>query len=241
MADRDHDVDADGGVVTGRVLDADGTPMPFANVRLFYLAAPPDRRWVGISSKTADDQGRYLVGLRRRARRPNRIVAVDPETERVPRASSFNVQRNGQRLNVDIVFLGRGTFQGRTLRGRRHAAVATRTIRVTSLTDQSQYGATTDADGGFTIARIPVGNIFVEAVNVDAQGAGHLSARTSRSPARPPRATSCCSTSRRRRLTVKTGTLTGHVLRADGATPVAGVPVIVYYTNNSQPGVLCPP
>ena len=43
------------------------------------------------------------------------------------------------------------------------------------------------------------------------------------------------------RVTVKHGTLSGHVLRADGATPVAGAAGHRLLPNNSQPGVMCPP
>ncbi|MGC4081207.1 MAG: carboxypeptidase-like regulatory domain-containing protein [Vicinamibacterales bacterium] len=102
-----------GGVVSGRVMNADGSPVPQANVRLFALLAcdAGDPQWVGISSKPADADGRYqfdyVVTL------PDRILAVNQETGE-SRNVRFNVQRDGQRLNVDIVYLGRGTLSGTT-------------------------------------------------------------------------------------------------------------------------------
>ena len=42
-------------------------------------------------------------------------------------------------------------------------------IRVTSLTDRTEYGAETDANGRFTVARLPVGNILIEAVHLQSQ------------------------------------------------------------------------
>ena len=43
-----------------------------------------------------------------------KLVAIDPESRDV-RTVRFNLARAGQRLGVDIVFVGRGTITGRTL------------------------------------------------------------------------------------------------------------------------------
>ena len=97
-------------------------------------------------------RGPLLVGLRAATRCP---IASSPSIPR-PRSSatSVHVQRDGQRLNVDIVLLGRGTFNGRTL-GENGTPLAN-TERPGHQPDrQSQYGATTDADGRFTHRRHP--------------------------------------------------------------------------------------
>ncbi|MCU1382351.1 MAG: LamG domain protein jellyroll fold domain protein [Acidobacteria bacterium] len=229
-------VDA-GGVVSGRVLKADGTPVPNANVRLFYLLTCDIPHWVGISSKWADADGRYSWNLVGNVL-PDRIVAVDEETGEF-RDVRFSLQRSGQRLTVDIVLLGRGTLQGRTL-SETGAPLRDSAVRVTSLTDQSQYAATTDADGRFSIARIPVGNILIEAVNVAAK------ARTFVSQAIPTAGSTTFAefvllTVETTQVTLKTGTITGTTLAADGVTPITGVPVIAWYQSNSQPQILCPP
>ena len=78
--------------------------------------------------------------------------------------------------------LGRGTFKGSTLDENGQPLKDT-AVRITSLTDSSSYGATSDAEGRFTVARVPVGNIFIEAVNTP-RNAQFSSARASRSPAR---------------------------------------------------------
>ncbi len=102
-------------------------------------AAVGEIHWVGISSKSADADGKYSWDYVLRS-----AVASSRSTPR-PTSSAIcgsTSQRNGQRLNVDIVLLGRGTLQGRTLgeAARRSKDTA---IRITSLTDQSEYGATT--------------------------------------------------------------------------------------------------
>ena len=84
-----------------------------------------------------------------------RILAVDPETDD-SRDVQFRIGRNGQHVNVDIVMLGRGTLQGRTL-DESHKPLKDTAVRVSSLTDPNfVVPATTDADGRFTIARVPV-------------------------------------------------------------------------------------
>ena len=224
-----------GGVVTGRVLQADGTPVPFANVRLFTYSGCPDSPWTGISSKAADDRGAFDYDFV--LRDLERIVAVDPETGEF-RDLSFNVQRDGQRLNVDVVLLGRGTFTGRTL-DEGGKPLKQSSVRVTSLTDQSEYGATSAADGTFTIARVPVGNVLVEAVNVPANAKTFLSDLIPFAGATTTRDLVLLSVPLTQ-VTVKHGTLGGHVLRGDGVSAVGGAPVIVYYSHLSQPGVTCP-
>jgi hypothetical protein len=227
----------DGGVLSGRVIRADGTPVPFANVRLFYvLDCDLGPQTIGISSKFADAQGRYGWDFVTN-RMINQIVAVDGESDQ-SRDLKFTVQRKGQRLNVDVVFLGRGTFQGRTLAedGR---AIAKTSVRVTSLTDNSQYGATTDDQGRFAIGGIPVGNILVEAVSVESHAQVAISESIPFAGATTTRDITLLGVATRD-ATLKTGTIQGFVYKPDGVTPIAGAPVIAFYQTRSQPGVPCP-
>ena len=228
-------VSNDASVVSGRVLGADGAPVPFANVRL--LISSPCGALVGISSKSADDQGRFGWDWVPNSPR-NRIAAVTPGSDEA-RAIDFTSQRNGQHLNIDVVLLGRGTITGRTL-AEDGSPLANSTVKVTSLTDESSYGTTSDATGQFAIARVPVGNIFIEAVNVAANAKGSVSELIPLSGASVTRNLTLFSLTSPT-VTVKFGTATGHVLRADGSSPVSAVPVVAYYQNGSQPGVQCPP
>jgi hypothetical protein len=226
-----------GGIVSGRVLHADGTPVPFASLRLFYACenASGEIVWIGISQKSADAEGRYswdyvLSGPR--------ILAVDPETEEF-REVRFRIGRHGQRVNLDIVLLGRGTLEGRTLdeSGRPLERTA---IRVTSLTDNSQYGATTDAAGRFVITRIPVGNIFIEAVNTAARAQFSVSEIIPFAGATTTRDLVLLAVDSPKQITIRRGTLRGRVLRDRPEDPLEGLPVVVYYQGLSQEGVGCP-
>ena len=101
-------LDEQGGVVSGQVLRADGTPVDFAEVRIFNDFGCI----IGISSKNADADGRFNWDFLIKSRAL--ITAIDPLTGE-NRTVAFNVGRHGQRLNVNIVFLARGTLKGRVL------------------------------------------------------------------------------------------------------------------------------
>ena len=228
-------IDGEGGVVTGRVINPDGTPVPFASIRYLTYLACVGNPWRGISQKTTDAEGRFSWDFV--LRNLNRIVAVDSETEEF-RDIQFALQRNGQHINLDIVMLGRGTFKGRTL-DENGQPLRDTVIKITSMTDGVQFGATSAADGTFAVARIPVGNILVEAVNTRNNSKVFISDNI---PFAGATTTTDLILQRVEvtNITVKHGNITGHVLRGDGTTPVAGLPVIAYYYFLSQPGLSCP-
>lgn len=236
--DVDVRVDGAGGVVTGRVVDAEGRRIPYATLRLLYeFSCGQETVVVGIAEKSADADGRYAfnyVNVGPTAK----IVAIDPETGEF-RAVRFGVQRSGQRLTVDVVMIGRGTFEGRTL-SEDGLPLARTSVRITSLTDQSQYGATTDADGRFRVVRIPVGPILVEAVNTTRNAQTFVNEAIPTAGAVIQRDLVLLDVARPGAITIRYGTLRGVVLRADGSTPVGNVPVFAYYQHLSQPGVRCP-
>ena len=225
----------DASVVSGQVIGADGQPIPFASVRL--LISNPCGTLVGISSKSADDQGRFGWDWVANSGR-NRIAAVTPGGDDA-RAIDFTSQRNGQRLNVNVVLLGRGTVQGRAL-AENGTPLARANVKITSLTDDSSYGATTDDTGTFIIPRIPVGNIFIEAVHSPSNARGSASDLIPLAGARVVRNLTLFSLTFPT-ITVRFGTATGHVLRTDGSAPAVNVPVVAYYQSGTQLGVACPP
>ncbi|MCU0256490.1 MAG: carboxypeptidase regulatory-like domain-containing protein, partial [Vicinamibacterales bacterium] len=228
------------GVVSGQVLNATGQPASFANVRLFYQAVCGDELVTfGISSKPADEQGRYSFDY---VWRPNisnvKLVALDPDTEQF-REVRFTLARDAQRLTVDVVFLGRGAIEGRTLDASGRPLAGT-VVRVTSLTDQSRFGATTDSEGRYRFDRVPVGNVLVEAVSVKPPAQVFISENVPSPGAVVVRDITLFDVNTAP-LQPKVGTIAGFVLRNDGVSPVADVPVYAYYRNRSQEGVRCPP
>ena len=205
----------DGGVVSGHVLDADGTPVPFANVRLFYLLRPAARAsWAASAPRTADADGRFGWDFVLRTAdvawygdRTDDDEFRDMSVHRSARRSAPQRERRAARAAA--------RYQGRTPRNGESRWPA-RSVKVTSLTDQSQYGTTTDADGNFTIARIPVGNVFVEAVNVAANAQTFISQNIPLAGATTA-PTSCCWTSNAADDGQDRHAAHGHVLRVDGA------------------------
>ena len=228
---------APGGVLSGRVLHADGTPMPYANVRFFYqIECDDEKSWVGVSSKPTDANGAYswdhvLSGF------PVKVVAIDPEATE-SRELRFSVQRDGQSVNADVVFLGRGTVAGLT-RLEDGTLLRDTAVRVTSLTDGSEFGGRSGADGRFSIERVPVGNIFIEAVHTGSRAQIGVSDVVPFAGATVQRELLLQRVETPNTETTY-GSVTGHVLRGDQVTGVADVPVIAYYRNLSQPGLRCP-
>lgn len=228
-------------VVSGTVLQPDGNPLEGAEVRLFKQIEVLTENgctpvWYGISDKFTKAGATYSWDYVLRG--TNKIVAIDPPTEEF-REISFTPARNGQRLNVNIVMLGRGILKGKVVGEDGATPLKDAKIRVTSLTDNSEYGYTTDATGTFVIPRIPVGNILVEAVHVPTNSRVVQSSYIGQSGS-TVEMTLVLYTEAVRKVTVKYAAVEGHVLRYDGATPASGLPVYAFYQHNSQEGVLCP-
>jgi len=230
-----------GAVVSGKVLQPDGTLLSGAEARLFTLVqAPSDagcvNLWFGVSSKTTAADATFSWDFV--LKQTNKIVALNPDDGEF-RSLPFTVARNGQRLNVNVVFLGRGTLTGKILGEDGMTPLKDAQIRVTSLTDGSQYAFTTDSTGKYAIAKIPVGNLIIEAVHLGTNSkitqSGYIGASGSTVELNLVLLTEAV-----RKITVKYGAISGNVLHYDGATAVSGVPVYGYYQDNSQDGVRCP-
>ncbi len=237
-------------VVDGHVIEADGTPVPFADTR--FLIWDGDCGPTGVSAKAADETGHFTFDWVPLGTHPlsavggvtavhdiwpDRIAAVNPATDDT-RGLNFSIQRRGQRLNMNIVFIGRGFLKGRAL-AEDGTPLPNTVVKVTSLTDQSSYGATTNDLGEFVFPRVPVGNLFIEAVNVSANSKGtaaELIPLAGATVIRDVRLFDLTSPT----IVTKYGSVTGHVLRDGGSAPAVDVPVIAYYANGSQQGVRCP-
>ena len=232
-------VSEQGAVLSGRVLTAEGTPVPDATVRLLYeFDCGNGLGAVGISERQTDAQGRFGWDYVPIGPAAVKLIAIDPQTN-LPRTVRVSVSRAAQRLNVDIVFVGRGTVRGRTL-DETGAPLALTAVRVTSLTDNSQFGTTTDDAGAFTVPRVPVGNVLIEAVNVQARAQTVVSDLVPFAGATVARDLTLFGQKTPEGVTIKYGVATGKVLRDVTLSIAPGVTVFAYYQNRSQTGVRCP-
>jgi hypothetical protein len=227
------------GLISGRILNADGTPAAFSSVRLFYeFVCFGDIKVDGIAEEITDANGRYafdyvlaVPGM------TVKLAAIDSERDEL-RIVRFKLARPGQHLNVDVVLLGRGTLRGRTL-AEDGSPLADTALRITSLTDQSEYAATSDANGVFEVARIPVGNVLIEAVNVVRGAQVFVSEHLPFAGAVVSRDVVLLDVDSTP-VEMKKGSISGRVVRSDGVTAVSGVPVVAYYKTRSQDGLACP-
>ncbi|HKF22304.1 MAG TPA: carboxypeptidase regulatory-like domain-containing protein [Candidatus Angelobacter sp.] len=157
-----------GAVVSGRVLNADGTPVGGAVVT--YSAYDPDDHCnsdsvpSGISNIAVDGQGHYQVRYVTQdpCARPFRISTQDPNTGDVRTGSNF-VRFGGEQIILDLALFGRGSVAGAVtdLTG---APVPGAKVAVQSVTDP-QVGAlaTADGNGQYSVSGITVGPVTVQA------------------------------------------------------------------------------
>ncbi|MBS1818371.1 MAG: carboxypeptidase regulatory-like domain-containing protein [Acidobacteria bacterium] len=228
------------GLVYGRVIRSDGLPAAFATVRMFYEFNCMDgASAVGVAEQRADASGNYQFDYVLRAPAMNvKLVALDEESGDA-RPVRFVLARDNQRMNVDVVFIGRGGITGRVYAEDGRTLLPGTALRATSTTDQSQYAATTDANGRYTFSAVPVGNVLIEAVNVERVASVFVSETVPFAGAVVTRDLTLLDVSPASPIT--RGSITGRVVRADGVTGVANLPVIAYYTTRSQAGVPCAP
>ena len=176
-----------GAVVSGRVLQADGTPVAGALVTYMNTSSGhAEGRWdctinaeSGISAQRTDAAGRF--GLRYVVQNPCggpfRLETQDPHTGAVRGVKTF-VRMAGQRLSLDLVLIGHGRVTGQVRQADKTPAAGAR-VRVVSVTD-SQIGvvATADGQGRYSVEGMTVGAVTVTAVLGSSLGraAGRLDA-----------------------------------------------------------------
>ncbi len=170
-----------GAVVTGRVLEAGGTPVPAARVTLVaqtnLLCDTP--RHTGIAATATDGEGRYQFRYARQDNcgYPFGVNVRDPATGSL-RSASAHVRADGEAIALDLVLLGTGAVTG-TVRDLTGAVVPGAQVVVRSQTDPQVGKATTaDGDGRYAVAGITVGAVTVQAAK--GLGLGHAAGHIAR-------------------------------------------------------------
>lgn len=170
-----------GAIVSGRVVNADGTPVTTGyvtyanNVDLGCQEQLGDTK--GIASRALGADGRYEFRYVRRdgCGYPFGITTQDPATGAVRSAGTF-VQAAGQRIVLDIVLFGRGSVRG-VVRDLANQPVPGADVVVLSATDpQSGEVTKTDGDGRYEVSGLTVGPVNVTAAKgiFVGHGAGRL-------------------------------------------------------------------
>ncbi|HEX7149902.1 MAG TPA: carboxypeptidase regulatory-like domain-containing protein [Thermoanaerobaculia bacterium] len=158
-----------GAVVTGRILDADGTPIGGAIITYAQnpelLCAPPLGDLQGLAAMRTGDDGRYELRYVRQDRcgMAFQLATRDPNTGAL-RSVSSSVRAAGEQIVLDIAMLGRGSVTG-IVRGLTGQPVAGATVVALSQTDSQSHGsAMSDTSGRYRIDNLIVGAVTVRAV-----------------------------------------------------------------------------
>jgi len=157
-----------GARVTGRVLQADGTPL--VGAQIFYLNFSRAQGLFGISAKPTEPDGSYAFDfVRQSPDGPFAMRAFDPTTGSSQQLST-SVRTHGEHVVIDLVLLGRGGVTG-TVRDLNGDPVPGAQVLVTSQVDPSSSVLTdTDGAGRYEAPGIVVGPVAVKAVLGTASG-----------------------------------------------------------------------
>ncbi len=158
-----------GGYMTGRVMQADGTPVPNAGVYYRNLKSPCSFLSGGetVGFQKADANGEFAFDYVREGDcNPVTVLFQNPATNSEKTLVS-NVAYNGQHLIFNGVFLARGNVQGTVTSGGVPLANAYVSI-LSELDPLNNKLVTTNAQGFYSATGVPVGGITVKAVGTGA-------------------------------------------------------------------------
>ncbi len=155
-----------GGTVSGRVIGPDGTPLANAPVRLSEAATDDlsGEVFQATTSVTTTDAagGFFFDYVRKQDGKPFRIDSFDAITGSKGYAVG-SIRTQGQTVQVDVVLQGRGTVQGTVVDGG-GSLLPGMIVRCSSGTDGGfRTAQLSDANGAFSFASVPVGNVQLQA------------------------------------------------------------------------------
>jgi hypothetical protein len=161
-----------GAYLTGRVLNADGSPVVNAPVIVWVQDCPDPTALfppepVPIVLKRTNALGRYAIDYVRDGDcGPINVSVTNPFTGSTKRLTS-PVAYDGQHMVLDMVFLARGTVQGTvTMAGQAMPRAFVRVVPDLDVVGTKVVQA--DANGHYIAEDVPVGNVSVLAVGADA-------------------------------------------------------------------------
>ncbi len=149
-----------GGVVFGKVIQADGTPLANAKVRLIEIESGNFEGTPVVRSIVAtDESGNYRFDFVRVLTEPFTVEAIDPESGRKEQLSA-KLREHGQWMNIDIVFRGQGSLRGKVFdENQQPVKDAYVTITAEGRYEPEKYQVRTNAAGEYFCASLPVGRI----------------------------------------------------------------------------------
>ena len=160
---------APGAVVSGHVLNADGTP--YVGGQVYYLNAvglPPwcheaiPNKAIAVTTVGADGRYEFRYVKQDPCGGSFKMLVRDPVNGAERSVFTF-VRHDGEQLVLDLVLIGRGALQG-TVRSAANVPVAGARVVALSVSDPSMGGgAVTDGAGHYTIYNLPVGAFNVTA------------------------------------------------------------------------------
>jgi hypothetical protein len=218
-----------GGVLSGRVLSAEGAPIGGALVTLkAFEENTTDPLLFGeivpvpLAQKTVDADGKFQFDY---VQDQFQIEATNPNSNDRELLGG-QIRYPGEQIALDLIMRGKGSVSGKVTDAD-GLAVPGAAVRISSFVDSGevrQQVTTADGLGGFAFQNVPVGNFRLEAVFQNA--AGQVNGLLDRAGLQVKQDVSIFVT------TAATGNLTGRVFASDGVTPVARVVVFASRNNN---------
>ncbi len=214
-----------GAIVSGRVLDSDGTPLPGRTVTYAQfpsLICSDVMSPLGFAAPVTDSSGAFELRYVRQdlCGNPFQLFTIDPSTG-ARRSQSLYVRSAGQQIVADFVMLAAGSVNG-TVKDFRNQPVAGAKVAVLSQTETQVGAATvTDALGRYSVSGITVGPVVVRVAK--GSGVGSAAGRIDR-----PNVPAVVD------VTIADGSVQAHgiVRTVDGGVTKAAIGAVVTYAIN---------